>query len=246
MIPGWPNTQTSLLARTAVPPIGSGNVVTTDQLCPFQRSTRDPAPTSVNAHTSDGDVATAATTLSPRLPGNLTSVQVLPWRCHAVGPLIPSNAQPVAFPVAIIAVKSPFTPLCTDLTMCHDGGGAAVAAVTLPNASSPAIPAAIPINLPDMSCLPIRKPIPLGTSTLKTSEEGGWMGRRELFLLKLRLIDRLAGARRSPSAMDGNLNETVKRRLQVRSQARPVHGGPRRPRGHCRYCSMAGATRAAI
>src|SRR5580704_13927417 len=172
MIPGWPNTQTSLPARTAAPPIGSGKVVTTDQLRPFQRSTRDPWLTSVNAHTSDGDVAAAATTLSPLLPGNLTSVQVLPWRCHAVGPLIPSNAQPVAFPVATIAVKSPFTPLCTDLTMCHDGDGAAVAAVTLPSVSSPAIPAVIPKTLPDMSCLPIHSTGPSWDSYFEDSRGG--------------------------------------------------------------------------
>ena len=111
----------------------------------------------MNAHTSDGDVAPAAMTSSLVLPGNFTRVQVLPLRSHAAGTSVlttgfPLNAQAVVFPVATTAVKSPVTPLCTDLTMCHDGGADAVpaAAVTLPSASSPATPAATAKTLPAM------------------------------------------------------------------------------------------------
>src|SRR5215469_11330096 len=132
MIPGWPNTQTSLAASTAAPPMGLTNVATTDHLCPFQRSARPPVPTSVNAHTSDRDVAAAATTSSSFFPGKLVRVQVFPLRTQAVGISaavagLPLNAHAVVLPVATIALKLPDAPLCTDLTMCHDGGAAATA-----------------------------------------------------------------------------------------------------------------------
>src|ERR1017187_5339834 len=165
MIPGWPNTQTSSRPATLAPPIGAGKVFTTDHLCPSQRSTREPAPTSVKAHRSDGDVAPAATTCSPRRPGNATRVQVFPVRRHAVGTVsgsataLPLNAQAESLPVATTAVKSPAGPERTCLAMCHAcaGGTAdavpATAATPPVSATSPATPAAIPATLPIM-CSP--------------------------------------------------------------------------------------------
>ena len=66
----------------------------TAQVRPFQRSARYCAPPAVNAHTSLGDVAPAATTTSLLFPGNVTCVQVDPLRRHAVGAGAWLNAQP--------------------------------------------------------------------------------------------------------------------------------------------------------
>src|SRR5450432_843632 len=90
---------------TETPLIPPENNFSADHLCPFQCTTRDPVWKMLvsNAHTSDGDTAAAAVTSSSGFPGNATRVQVAPFHCHAVGPLLaptPSNAHPVVPPVA--------------------------------------------------------------------------------------------------------------------------------------------------
>src|SRR5580658_5785482 len=120
----------SLGLMTTAPPICSAKDRCTVQVRPFHRSARDCAPAAVNAQTSAGAAAPAATTTSLGSPGNGTCVQVDPLRRQAVGTVPWLKAQPPVRPTAMTAVKPPNGPLCTCLTMCHPAaaGRAAVGA----------------------------------------------------------------------------------------------------------------------
>ena len=74
----------------------------------------------MNAQALAAELAAAATTVSLLCPGKGTCVQVDPFRSQAVGFEIPSNAHPPSWPTAVTAVKPPFGPLATRLTMCQD------------------------------------------------------------------------------------------------------------------------------
>src|SRR5580693_4351808 len=112
----------SLGLMTTAPPICSAKDRCTVQVRPFHRSARDCAPAAVNAQTSAGAAAPAATTTSLGSPGNGTCVQVDPLRRQAVGTVPWLKAQPPVLPTATTALKPPNDPLCTPLTMCQAGG----------------------------------------------------------------------------------------------------------------------------
>src|SRR5580693_8612798 len=118
----------SLGLMTTAPPICWAKDRCTVQVRPFHRSARDCAPPAVNAQTSPGDAAPAATTTSLGLPGNGTCVQVDPLRRQAVGTGPWLKAQPPVRPTAMTAVKPPNGPLCTCLTMSQAGVAGCVVA----------------------------------------------------------------------------------------------------------------------
>src|SRR5580692_2852989 len=117
-----------VLLMTAAPPICWAKDRCTVQVWPFHRSACDCAPPAVNAQTSVGDAAPAATTTSLGWPGNGTCVQVDPLRRHAVGTGPWLKAHPPVRPTAMTAVKPPNGPLCTCLTMCQAAAAGCAAA----------------------------------------------------------------------------------------------------------------------
>ena len=112
---------------TAAPAISRVKVRLTVQARPSQRSTRDWFRPAVKAQTSLTEMALAATTTSPLLPGNATWVQVEgldPLRRQAVGPEVPLpwlKAQPPFRPAAMTTLKPLSGPLCTCLTIRQTG-----------------------------------------------------------------------------------------------------------------------------
>jgi hypothetical protein len=106
-----PNTHTSRAPGTATRSAARRNWWATDQLVPSQCSTREgPGKFWLTAQTLSGDEAAAPVISSPGRPGNAARCQPRPVSCQATGRSVPpdwkpSNAHPLAGPVAVTALK---------------------------------------------------------------------------------------------------------------------------------------------
>ena len=118
-----------------------------------------------NAHTSDGELAPAVTTVSLFLPGNALSwVQAPPLSRQAVSAVAallnwPPNAQPLVLPVATTAVKTPPLVL-TDLTTCQCGAAGAAEAGAASATVAAQAPAATSQVRPRIALIRAMSPVP--------------------------------------------------------------------------------------